>query len=109
MLRTWHKSNISTTTKLTNLEIISTFQKSHALKEFEGLPHQIKQTNNKKQKGPHFLVFKLSNQIKTKTNRKTHSMTKQQLVNKDMQTKKPKKPKIFGFCYKSILLAQYKF
>lgn len=85
MLRTWHKSNISTTTKLTYLEIISTFPKSHALKEFKGLPHQIKQTNNKDQKSPHFLVFKLSNQTKTKTNRKTHSMNKHQLMNKEMQ------------------------
>lgn len=97
MPRTWNKSNISTTTKLTYLEIISTFQKSHALKEFEGLLPQIEQTNNKTQKSLHFLVFKLSNQIKTKTNRKTHSMKKRQLVNEEMQATKKKKKRDLAF------------
>lgn len=35
-----------------------------------------------KKKKKDFLVFKLSNQIKTKPNRKTHSMSKCQFVNK---------------------------
>lgn len=78
-------SGLGTSHKLTYLEIISTFPKSHALKEFKGLPPQIKQTNNKDQKSPHFLVFKLSNQTKTKTNTKTHSMNKHQLMNKEVQ------------------------
>lgn len=63
-----------TVTKLNYLEIISTLPKSCALNEFQGL---LPLSHTKRKKKNSFLVFKLSNQNKTKQKLQENTQHKQ--------------------------------
>lgn len=65
-----------TVTKLNYLEIISTLPKSCALNEFQGLL-PLSHRKIKKNKKKCFLVFKLSNQTKTKQKLQENTQHKQ--------------------------------